>query len=291
MNKIRPFSLSELIITVGIISLLLVFNSPANNLAAGSVTDNSVSFSEFQTNVTTLSFGSVLLGQSMNKTIQLSNNESEALEITSIQLNPSYDVFSWEDSPIIIGGEETYNLVITFTPEAEFLYSSSLTIETNDSSSVSITLSGFGVSFPMIYLVEFTDGALNQSVVNGTIIINVWANDTTAVSSVSLTIGSEVLLFERSVGDLFTYEWKTKDYENGQYTLTITVEDILDYSSSIVYTFTVENEPGKSTFEKLQNPVIIGIFSVIVIALLIGVVSWFKGTFQRSRDYVEPPKI
>ena len=60
-----------------------------------------------------------------------------------------------------------------------------------------------------------------------------WANDTTSVSSVYLTIGSEVNLFQRVEGELFTYEWKTKDYENGQYSLTITAEDGSDYTDSI----------------------------------------------------------
>jgi len=154
-----------------------------------------------------------------------------------------------------------------------------------------LTLSGYGASYPVIYLVEFTEGVSNQSIVNGVVIINVWANDTTAVSSVSLTIGSEVNLFSRGVGDVFTYEWKTKDYDNDQYTLTITADDAWDYNSSVVYIFTVENEPEKSLLEKLQNPVTIGIFSAIVLALFVGVVFWFRGTFTRSRDYVEPPKI
>ncbi len=291
MNKIRPISLSELIITVGIISLFLSLNSPVNDLAAGSVTENSASLSDIQANVTTLSFGSVLLGQTMNKTIQLTNSETEAFEISNIQLNPSNNIFSWDESPIILEEDETYDLVITFSPTSEQLYSASLTFETNTSSSVSVTLSGFGVSLPMIYLVEFPEGVSNQTTVNGTVLINVWANDTSSISSVSLTIGTEVMLFERGVGDLFTLEWKTKDYQNGQYILTITADDILDYASSIVYIFTVDNDPEKSTFEKLQNPVTIGILSFIVIVLFIAVFSWFRGTSQRSRDYVEPPKL
>jgi uncharacterized protein (DUF2062 family) len=289
MNKIRPISLSELIIAVGIISLFLSFNNPVNVLATGST--NPLSLSTIQTNTTSLSFGSVLLGQTLNKTIQISNNESEAFEIESIQLNTYNEFFSWDDTEIILGENETYDFVITFTPEAEIYYSASLSIETNTSSSISVTISGIGVSFPMIYMVEFSDGVNNQSMVNGTIQINVWANDTTAVKSISLTIGSEVKLFTRGLDDLFTYEWKTKDYDNGQYTLTITAEDQLEHSTSVVYVFTVENEPEKSTLEKLQNPVTIGIFSAIVLVLLIGVIFWFRLTFKRSREYEEPPMI
>ena len=82
MSKARPISFSKPIIAVGIISLFLALNSPANNLAAGSGINNSVSLSTFQTNVTSLDFGSVLLGQTLNKTIQLSNNDSEAIKRT-----------------------------------------------------------------------------------------------------------------------------------------------------------------------------------------------------------------
>ena len=150
MNKIRPISLSRLIIAAGIISLVLSVNN-STILASGSATDNSFSLSSIQTNTTAITFGSLELGQSLNQTIQLSNNDSEAIKIDSIQLNLHEGIFSWDETEIILAQDETYDLVIMFAPEAELYYSATLTIETNTSSSTNVLLSGSGVSFPIIF--------------------------------------------------------------------------------------------------------------------------------------------
>jgi len=98
---------------------------------------------------TSLSFGSVEVGQNSSATVSLSNPGQNPIEISKIQI--SGDSFSLTaTAPITINGGYAYSLEVQFAPTAAGGASGSITLTTNGTpATVSITLSGKGIEEPI----------------------------------------------------------------------------------------------------------------------------------------------
>jgi len=91
----------------------------------------------------TLSYGNVIVGSTLTKTLTISNSGTSSLTISSITLPTGY---SGQYSGVINAGQSV-NVVITFSPTSATSYNGNLTVVSNAGSGVStISVSGAGTS-------------------------------------------------------------------------------------------------------------------------------------------------
>jgi hypothetical protein len=93
-----------------------------------------------------LSFGSVDVGETAAATVSLGNNGSASIQVSKIQFSsPDFSLSAAVALPITLAVGQTYNLTVKFAPSAAGAASGSLTLATSDSSaSLTVPLSGTG---------------------------------------------------------------------------------------------------------------------------------------------------
>ncbi len=116
----------------------------------------------------TISFGSVLIGNTQNETITISNIVAEPVTIDSLITDDS--VFTLTDLGIDLAGftlaaGESRDIQVSFAPVAEILYTANLTIYSNSTENSIIPLNGVGSSGGAYHVSGDVSGIWNYSTI------------------------------------------------------------------------------------------------------------------------------
>ena len=172
-TRVEPFLLASLSTNSGTIvagaSEDVVLTVDASTLAVGTYSANIVFSSNATSNpdviipieitvtggtsvldvVGTVDFDNEFIGGSRSEVITIVNNGAADLAISNIESNSS--VFTASVTNLTVAGYSSGNIIVSFSPEAEEIYSGALTITSNDAGSpTQVTLAGTGIVPPVI---------------------------------------------------------------------------------------------------------------------------------------------
>jgi hypothetical protein len=130
---------------------------------------------------TSVSFGSVQVGQTATATLLLGNNGSASIQISQIQLSSqSFSLSGQVTLPITLYAGQNYNLTLAFTPSAAGAASGSLTVvSTGDPAAATISLSGTGEAIPASPGMQLDPSSLSF----GDVQVNAAAAETITITS------------------------------------------------------------------------------------------------------------
>jgi hypothetical protein len=99
-------------------------------------------------NPSSVSFGSVAVGQSASASVALTNNATDAVQVSQITISGTgFQQVSAAALPVSIGAGETYNVVVGFTPTTAGAATGQITVTTTASNgTVGVGLSGTGTA-------------------------------------------------------------------------------------------------------------------------------------------------
>jgi hypothetical protein len=153
---------------------------------------------EVNVSPTSLAFGNVVIGQTRNLDITVTNQGNDDLTISSVGLAGSgFSLIQTIANNTVISGGGNATITVRLTSSAETSYTGAVTINSNDTDepTVTVTLSGAGVTTPTAHItiapsgtISFGNNDIDETSDNTTNAITV-----TSDGSLDLTIGTVVL--------------------------------------------------------------------------------------------------
>jgi len=216
-------------------NITLENNDPGEPNLIINVTGNGA-LASISVDTTALSFGSLAINDSKTISLPISNIGVADLEVTVGAGIALYDV---DPSFLTIVGGGSSSINVTFTPNAIGVLNSILTLQTNDTSNLTVTIDllGSGGDLPKISLnrtsIDFTEVAMNQSKARVFIISNDGTQDLTYAISIDT---NPVFMATLSSGTISA---------GGSETITVTF--VPDTTGNFSATLTItSNDPNNS---------------------------------------------
>jgi hypothetical protein len=222
--------------------IIVSSNDPNNPVITVTVTGEGSLFKPIiNVDPQSLDFGDVVLNNAETLQIIVSNNGNTTLQVTNITSN--IDDFSVDITSFDIEANESKTVNVTFTPQTEQLYNAELTIASNDpdNPTVIVTLTGNGVFYSPVIVVNPTEIIFDTTLVNqsSAMALNI-INEGDAVLVVSDIVSSEAVF----TVDISSF---SVDPNDSKY---VTVYFTPNMQGEFVGTLTVENnDPVNGSLE------------------------------------------
>jgi hypothetical protein len=231
---------------------LAIISNASNSTLNVSLSGNGLSAGSLAPSPSSLSFGSVQVGNNQQLSETLTNTGGVNVNITQATVAGTGFSMNGLNPPLVLTPGQHYTFTVTFTPPSPGTDSGNVSIVSNASNpNLSVPLSGTGAPVPQGTLTVAPTGMAFGNVIVGT---NAQLTGTLTASGESVTVSSDILNGPAFAVSGISFPVTIPAGQQAQFTVTFTPSATGAASGSVSFTSNAANSPTVETYTGTGTP-------------------------------------